>query len=862
MIRLRALGQSDLALGEDGDVNALLSQPKRFALLCYLAIPKPGVMYRRDAILGVFWPEDAEQPRVALRQALTHLRKVLGPDVITRRGSQEVGLNPDMFWCDVAEFEAALNAHDWSAAVGSYHGELLHGFHLSHDPEWERWLDGERARLARRYAAALEELARIDSTAGNTQAAVEWWQRLVQHDPYDSRYRMCLMEALELAGDPGNALREGLRHREFLLQNLDIAPPPEFEALVERMRSEHGPTGGPSGFRRRRSDRLQPVDTPDDSSSDQSVESAEAQTDVRSIPHPDIVRHGRLWLFSAVTAIVAITLAILGSYLMIPQELEVRLNPDHVVVATFRNATGEPSLDLLGERTGHWITEGLQHAAVPVTPWDIAQQAWQHVQEQAQAGEVDNLVRALGEETGAGTVISGAIYLEGERLEIHVDVNDAWRGRSLGSPPPMIGSLHDQRELIGEVQQQAMVYLAATFDDRLEGLTPDFMSKAPSFDAYQEFVRGLEHHMEREYRDAIGHYKRAIELDSTWAQPAIRMRAAVAEVGTEAENDSVMMLFDRLWDRLSEYEKAVVQSFRAQNAGERETFLDALRREAELAPGSPSVNNLGVHLNRQNRPEEALGVMLQVDLERGWWRQWPPRWDILADAHHMLGEYREELEIAHRCRRLHPEYERCLEFQGRALAALGRTDELHELMVRPRKFDELLFIRAVMMPAIETLRAYGYGGESLQIAEDVVELLEDRHDFERRRIDHRLLYAKALFLAGKSDESQDLYDILVAEYPDRIDIRTARAFVAGARGDYDRAGDDFEWLGHYNGSEWADDEVLWFRGVVAGALGRLEQAAGLLSEADRGYEATDRIGMFYEPLRDYPPFQEWLRPRG
>ena len=165
MIRLRTLGQSDLVVGEDRDENALLSQPKRFALLCYLALPKPGVMVRRDALLGLFWPEDSEQPRVALRQALSHIRKVLGHDVIVGSGSQEVGLNPDLLWCDVAAFEQALDANDLTAAIQLYQGELLQGFHLSHDPEWEHWLDGERVRLAHRYAVAMEGLAKSEVVA-------------------------------------------------------------------------------------------------------------------------------------------------------------------------------------------------------------------------------------------------------------------------------------------------------------------------------------------------------------------------------------------------------------------------------------------------------------------------------------------------------------------------------------------------------------------------------------------------------------------------------------------------------------------------------------------------------------------------
>ena len=863
VIRLRTLGPTDLSVGEDGGVNALLSQPKRFALLCYLAIPKPGVMFRRDTLLGVFWPEASQQPRVALRQALSHIRKVLGGDVFLRSGSQEVGLNPDRFWCDAAAFEEALDAGRWSEAVDLYRGELLQGFHLSSELEWEHWLDDQRARLAHRYAVALEELAKAAAAQGNTQAAVEWLQRLVSHDPYDTRHAMALMVALEQDGDAANALLHGRKHKRFLLEHLDIRPSPEFEALVKRLHAEHEPEHGSSDADRRGGggDRRVQTKTPETSAE---PKGAPAVVQKRPVPEnpPQQMRVRGLWIWAGITAAVAVVLAMAGTSLMIRRDSAATLNPDHVVVAPLRNATGDPSLDLLGERTAHWITQGLQQASVPVTPWDIARQAWADVQSEYGSGGGGDLVRALGEETGAGIVISGAIYLDGDALLIQVDVSDAWRGRLLGSPPPMTGNRNAQQDLIGEVQQQVMVFLSSTFNEQLEGLSPNLMSKAPSYEAYQAFLRGFERHTALDYEHAIPYYKRAIELDSTWAQPVIRLKAAAAEVGTTAERDSATMLLERLRGGLSQYEQAVLESFIAQDSGENAQLLDALRREVALAPGSPSVNNLAIHLNRQNRPREALSVMLSVDLERGWWRRWPPRWDLVADAYHMLGEYDHELEIARRCHRLHPEYVRCREFQCRALAALGRTGELSELMKEIEQLDSLLLMQNVMLPAIETLAANRYEDASRQLATRATIWFEDQPEGDKNTIDFRSSYGMTLFLADRLDESQAVYDELVDDFPNRVDLRATRAFVAGMNRDNVQAVEDLEWLGRYVGSDWPDDTVRWFQGIVAGALGRLEQAIGLLSQANRGYEAQDRIAIYYGPLRDYPPFQEWLKPRG
>src|SRR5205814_2157898 len=63
-------------------------------------------------------------------------------------GSSELRLNPQVVSTDVQEFEAALAQVELERAVALYHGPFLDGFFLSGAPEFERWTDGERARLA------------------------------------------------------------------------------------------------------------------------------------------------------------------------------------------------------------------------------------------------------------------------------------------------------------------------------------------------------------------------------------------------------------------------------------------------------------------------------------------------------------------------------------------------------------------------------------------------------------------------------------------------------------------------------------------------------------------------------------------
>ena len=56
MLRLRLLGSRELEQAGQRDVSAVFAQPKRFALLAYIAC-RADRFHRRDTLLAVFWPE-------------------------------------------------------------------------------------------------------------------------------------------------------------------------------------------------------------------------------------------------------------------------------------------------------------------------------------------------------------------------------------------------------------------------------------------------------------------------------------------------------------------------------------------------------------------------------------------------------------------------------------------------------------------------------------------------------------------------------------------------------------------------------------------------------------------------------------
>jgi TolB-like protein/Tfp pilus assembly protein PilF len=170
---------------------AIVGQPKRFALLAYLALARPRGWQRRDAIVAMFWPESTqERARRALRDAIYVLRRELGEGVIEGRGSEEVRLAPAMR-VDAHAFEELLATGDLAGALDWYRGDLLSAFHLNDLPEFGQWIDQERDRL-RRLALQAARTLRDQRGVVDPSVALAIAERAVELSEGDATDRTAL----------------------------------------------------------------------------------------------------------------------------------------------------------------------------------------------------------------------------------------------------------------------------------------------------------------------------------------------------------------------------------------------------------------------------------------------------------------------------------------------------------------------------------------------------------------------------------------------------------------------------------------------------------------------------------------------
>ena len=238
--RLTVLGGTDLR--RNGmRVSAVLTQPKRLAVLAYLAARPPGTFVRREHLLGVFWPESTgDRARTSLRQTLHFLRREVGPETLVNRGQHEIGVHQAHLWCDAAAFDAALVEGRARDAVELFGGEFLRALYVPGSVAFENWLDARRRHFGRAAGSAAWSLAESEEAAGNLVGAAHWARRAADLLPLDELRARQVMELLHRAGDTSGALGQFRVLERRLAREMEASPSAATRELFDRIRREAG----------------------------------------------------------------------------------------------------------------------------------------------------------------------------------------------------------------------------------------------------------------------------------------------------------------------------------------------------------------------------------------------------------------------------------------------------------------------------------------------------------------------------------------------------------------------------------------------------------------------------------------------
>ncbi|MBP1769743.1 MAG: transcriptional activator protein [Candidatus Aminicenantes bacterium] len=537
----------------------------------------------------------------------------------------------------------------------------------------------------------------------------------------------------------------------------------------------------------------------------------------------------------------------------------VRFKPDptRAVVAAFENMTGDPSLDILGRIAADWVTQGISKLpGIEVSPPALGG-----------SPSANTAVQDLARLTGAGTIITGGYLLDKGSLEFQFQITDVHRSKILQSMTGITGTLASRMDAIELLRRRIMGAMADLFHQRME--IPS-VATPPLYEAYREYLLGLDD-FGSDYAEADRHFTRASEMDPSFPYPALYMAVGLGNRGEYPKAEEIVRRLDQKKDEFPPFLRHVLDWYRSSLQGHNEDALRSVREARRLFPWSRTLKYIvATTANDANRPLaalDALSAFSREDKER-FYREPTGYWfvGVQSRALHVLERHEEELEAIRREKPYFPGILDVRIYEVRALAALGRIEEIAEVV------EECLATASVfgtpgevMLVAAAELREHGTRERSLMYAQRAVQWYRDR--MAGRAVpgkEETVRLTEALYAAEQWEEARLIIAReLSLKDADDIEPLGLLGALAARLGNGEEALRISERLGAVD-RPFLFGRSHYLRARIAALRGERERAVSLLREAfARGlpYGVQVLCDMDLESLRTSGPFKDLVKPR-
>lgn len=535
MLHLKVLGGCHLE-ADGRPLLAFAGQRRRLALLAAIAVAGPAGM-PRERLQALLWPDtDDERARRALNQLLYALRRDLDAPLVA--GTSTLVLDAASLTADVVAFDDALRRDDVGEALERYAGPFLDGFALAEVPEFDQWVDGQRARLHRQVLEAGLRFATAATRDGRLADAEAAWRRLAAIAPLDPRPAAGLIDILARRGDRVGALQHADAHAETVRRELEAEPDPLVLEAAQRARRAAPGAAGEEPSPRPAAPGAAPAGA------------ATLETPA-SRPAPPKAGHGARLLWPSL-GLMLLALAVAVAVARRPAP-----GPRWIVLAELAHASGDTSL---GTALAPLVAAELQQVGgLNVVPPARVREALRRM------GRPDTL-RALPEPValelaqreGADAVLGGEITRVGAEFLVTFRLSDAADGSVLRTAT---ARAQEGDALVTGVAD-ALSDIGRTLRRRGGGTrrTPLPAATTASLEALRRYAAGSAAFGRADYRGARALYEGAIALDSNFALAHAAMGVLAYWLNDRPEGDRH---FDRalsLADRLTPREQAFVRA--------------------------------------------------------------------------------------------------------------------------------------------------------------------------------------------------------------------------------------------------------------------------------------------------------------
>jgi serine/threonine-protein kinase len=612
VIQLQTLGRVRL-LGDRPreDQAPATAQPKRLALLAYLALMSGKGPVRRDVLLALFWPElGDDEARRALRQAIHYLRRVLGDDVLVGAG-EELSIDSDRFRCDAAEFEHLVATGEPGRALSVYEGDFLAGFHVADvSPDLEEWVDRTRVRLRRHAATAAWVAADTAEAAGQADAAVELGRRGCELEPDQEGLWRRLMTLQDRIGDRTGALRTYDELAVRIRRDFDAEPSAETAALAAKLRAARSPT--PMA--------VAPVDR--DTAPEALAPARPAEP--APIALAELPRPSRRWLPVAgvaaalVLGVAFISLRLAAERRATPSLLEAgAIAPrDRLLIADFTDTGGDTALAVA--ITDAFRVDLAQSPNVRVMTPRQVRGALERMERSADLAVDDSLARELAMREGVKAFVVGRISNIGGRWGLNVELVGAESGEVLAA---VRETASDSTELIDAVDRasEALRHRLGESLRDLRALPPLAQEVTASLPALRKYTEAMRLNYGTDRSRAIPLLREALALDSNFASANLALSHIYGSLDEPGRSEQARLRAMAHLDRLPYQDRQFLIGTDGQARGDYDQAIRAYSEYLGRYPQSaPAVNNLALAHRSAGHLQEAESLWARsIEIDSG-----------------------------------------------------------------------------------------------------------------------------------------------------------------------------------------------------------------------------------------------------
>ena len=537
--------------------------------------------------------------------------------------------------------------------------------------------------------------------------------------------------------------------------------------------------------------------------------------------------------------------------------LSKEIREKRVAVMVFDNQTMSEELDAFGKMISDWVTRGLMETgeANVISAANIQHQI-------AKAGLGQGANPEFASNTGVDVMLQGRYYLQENRLIIHANIVEIASGEVIHALAPIEGDKGEMIDLLDQLTQEVLGYWAVKKAKR-------FQQNPPKYEAYKTFEKAqAAWYDDSQYKNSERLLKKAYQLDTTFYAPLLKLIPLYLNSRKFESIDSVFNFINNIQPNFNEWERLRFEYFKQTLAGNHLEAGHLGRKRYLLDPSDGSANNnAALSFLQANHPQKALDVLLAYDVRyRNMDDLRSSRENWLTTAYILLGDYGAVIKIMENYS--FPTFTRItLQNHLFALAKLEQHDALIPVIEKYHKMGvynqgKKLSAAYLYNALCNILKLLGQQDLLLEHAQTLMNIAQKDTSNTNRLLN---MADAAIYLEDWSQAQAFL-----EAYQNQVDISGNFDVLSKIGVVYVKLGQTEkvnQILTAFNTTKGFKKDNLYYKARIQATLGDKSAAMESLEEAfqlGRGFaiDYNYHFDSFLLPLFDYPPFMEFVKPKG